>query len=71
MKSENRNSALLVKETREKFGVSIEGAHDLIVVDPEMKRLVRVADQPQYGMSEASALGCSPQKRGFAVHRGR
>ncbi len=30
----------LVKRTREKFGVSIEGAHDLIFADEEMRRLV-------------------------------
>jgi len=30
----------LVKRTRQKFGVSIEGAHDLILADDEMRRLV-------------------------------
>ena len=40
MDFENRDFTLLVKRTREKFGVSIEGAHDLIFADPEMKRLV-------------------------------
>jgi hypothetical protein len=30
----------LVKRTREKFGVSLEGAHDLILADEEMRRLV-------------------------------
>jgi hypothetical protein len=31
---------LLVKRTREKFGVSIAGAHDLIFQDETMRRLV-------------------------------
>ena len=30
----------LVKRTREKFGVSLEEAHDLILADEEMRRLV-------------------------------
>ena len=30
----------LVKRTREKFGVSIEEAHDLIFADEEVRRLV-------------------------------
>ena len=30
----------LVKRTRERFGASIEGAHDLIFADEEMRRLV-------------------------------
>jgi len=39
----------LVKRTREKFGVSIEGAHDLIFADEEMRRLVarRVNHDPE------------------------
>lgn len=40
MDFENSDFTLLVKRTREKFGVSIDGAHDLIFADPEMKRLV-------------------------------
>lgn len=40
MEFENRDFTVLVKRTREKFGVSIDGAHDLIFADPEMKRLV-------------------------------
>lgn len=40
MEFENRDFTLLVKRTREKFGVSIDGAHDLIFADPELKRLV-------------------------------
>ena len=40
MDFENRDFNLLVKRTREKFGVSIDDAHDLIFADPEMKRLV-------------------------------
>ena len=40
---------VLVKATREKFGVSIQGAHDLIFADPEMRRLVarRINQNPQ------------------------
>jgi hypothetical protein len=39
----------LVKRTRQKFGVSIEGAHDLIFADDEMRRLVawRINHDPQ------------------------
>lgn len=40
MDFENRDFTLLVKRTREKFAVSIDGAHDLIFADPEMRRLV-------------------------------
>jgi hypothetical protein len=36
----NRDWIELVKATREKFGVSIQGAHDLILADDEMRRLV-------------------------------
>ena len=36
----NRDFVELVKRTREKFGVSIDGAHDLIFADEEMRRLV-------------------------------
>ena len=36
----NRDFVELVKWTREKFGVSIDGAHDLIFADEEMRRLV-------------------------------
>ncbi|WP_260482671.1 hypothetical protein [Sphingomicrobium flavum] len=32
----------LVKRTREKFGVSIFEAHDLILADPEVRRLVAI-----------------------------
>jgi hypothetical protein len=32
----------LVKQTRQKFGVSIEGAHDLIFADDEVRRLVAI-----------------------------
>lgn len=39
----------LVKRTREKFGVSLEEAHDLILADEEMHRLVawRINHDPQ------------------------
>ncbi len=49
MDLENRDFALLVKRTREKFGVSIDAAHDLIFADPEMKRLVawRINHDPE------------------------
>ena len=49
MDFENRDFTLLVKRTREKFSVSIDGAHDLIVADPEMKRLVawRINHDPE------------------------
>ena len=36
----NADFILLVKRTREKFGVSIEEAHDLIFEDEEVRRLV-------------------------------
>ncbi|EDL49741.1 hypothetical protein ED21_19122 [Erythrobacter sp. SD-21] len=35
----------LVKATREKFGVSIQDAHDLIFSDEEMRRLVTRINQ--------------------------
>lgn len=40
MQIANQDFIQLVKRTREKFGVSIEGAHDLIFADKEMRRLV-------------------------------
>lgn len=40
MELTNREWIELVKVTREKFGVSIQGAHDLILSDEEMRRLV-------------------------------
>jgi hypothetical protein len=45
----NRNWIQLVKRTREKFGVSIDEAHDLILADEEMRRLVawRVNHDPE------------------------
>lgn len=36
----NRDFVELVKRTREKFGVSIQEAHDLIFADDEVRRLV-------------------------------
>jgi len=36
----NQDFIQLVKITRAKFGVTIEGAHDLIFADEEMRRLV-------------------------------
>ena len=45
----NRDFVELVKWTREKFGVSIDGAHDLIFADEEMRRLVarRINHDPE------------------------
>ena len=40
MEFQNGDFIQLVKRTREKFGVSIDGAHDLIFADEEMRRLV-------------------------------
>ena len=40
MEFTNREWIELVKATREKFGVSIQCAHDLIFSDDEMRRLV-------------------------------
>ena len=39
----------LVKRTREKFGVSLDEAHDLIFADDEVRRLVarRINDDPE------------------------
>jgi hypothetical protein len=38
----NRDWIELVKATREKFGVSIQGAHALILADDEMRRLIGI-----------------------------
>ena len=40
MEFQNRDFIQLVKRTREKFGVSIDEAHDMIFADEEMRRLV-------------------------------
>lgn len=40
MDFETREWIALVKTTREKYGVSIQDAHDLIFADEEMRRLV-------------------------------
>jgi hypothetical protein len=40
MEFQNHDFILLVKRTRQKFGVSIDEAHDLIFADEEMRRLV-------------------------------
>lgn len=40
MEFANRDFVELVKRTREKFNVSIYGAHDLIFADDEMRRFV-------------------------------
>ena len=40
MDFQNRDFIQLVKRTREKFGVSIDEAHDMIFADEEMRRLV-------------------------------
>ena len=40
MEFQNRDFIQLVKRTREKFGVSLDEAHDLIFADVEMRRVV-------------------------------
>ena len=40
MEFQNRDFIQLVKRTRQKFGVSIDEAHDMIFADDEMRRLV-------------------------------
>lgn len=40
MQFQNRDFVQLVKRTRQKFGVSVDEAHDLIFADAEMRRLV-------------------------------
>ena len=40
MELQNRDFVQLVKRTREKFGVGIDEAHDLIFADDEIRRLV-------------------------------
>lgn len=40
MEFQNRDFIQLVKRTRQKFGVSIDDAHDMIFADEEMRRLV-------------------------------
>ena len=40
MDFQNHDFIDLVKRTRQKFGVSIDEAHDLIFADEEMRRLV-------------------------------
>lgn len=40
MDFQNRDFVQLVKRTREKFGVSIDEAHDMIFADEDMRRLV-------------------------------
>jgi hypothetical protein len=45
----NSDFIQLVKRTREKFGVSIDEAHDLIFADEEVRRLVarRINSDPE------------------------
>ncbi|MEL1250921.1 hypothetical protein [Aurantiacibacter gilvus] len=45
----NQDWIMLVKRTREKFCVSIQGAHDLIFADDDVRRLVaaRINREPQ------------------------
>lgn len=40
MDFENRDFIQLVKRTREKFGIGLDAAHDMIFADEEMRRLV-------------------------------
>jgi hypothetical protein len=46
---DDRDWTQLVKRTREKFGVSLDEAHDLIFADEEMRSLVawRINHDPQ------------------------
>ena len=62
MDFENRDFIELVKQTRARFGVGIEAAHDLIFADMEMRRLVawRVNHDPE----------CRKQALGDMRHRG-
>jgi hypothetical protein len=41
MSIRNRDWIQLVKVTRQRFGVSIQGAHDLIFADAEVRRLIK------------------------------
>ncbi len=45
----NQDFIQLVKRTREKFGVNIDDAHDLIFADEEMRRLIarRINHDPE------------------------
>ena len=49
MDFQNRDFVQLVKRTREKFGVSLDEAHNLIFADEEMRRLVawRINHDPE------------------------
>ena len=49
MEFQNQDFIQLVKRTREKFGVSLDEAHDLIFADEEMRRLVawRINHDPE------------------------
>jgi len=49
MEFQNRDFVELVKRTRQKFGVSLDGAHDIIFADEEMRRLVawRINQNPE------------------------
>jgi hypothetical protein len=49
MDFQNRDFIQLLKRTREKFGVSLDEAHDLIFADDEMRRLVawRINHDPE------------------------
>lgn len=45
----NQDFIQLVKRTREKLGVNIDDAHDLIIADEEMRRLIarRINHDPE------------------------
>jgi hypothetical protein len=62
MELQNRDFIQLVKRTREKFGVSIDEAHDIIFADEEMRRLVawRINHDPE----------CRKQALGEMRHKG-
>ena len=57
----------LVKRTREKFGVSLDEAHDLILADEEMRRLVayRINHDPQCRKKALWEIGHRGRKSRF------
>ena len=49
MEFQNREFVQLVKRTRERFGVGLDEAHDLIFADEKMRRLIawRINQDPE------------------------
>lgn len=68
MNFQNRDFVELVKRTREKFGVSIQEAHDLIFADEEMRRLVaiRINREPECRKQAASDIRNHGEQSRFA-----